>query len=109
MIINRKNAKAKAVLCIIADRDEEFLQNCLIEPYLNGREQGYSIWFNGYRMAWSEYRNTDNFVVYEGESSEFNMQGNVPSEEIYKNKKFFDYNQYVDVAIYILEILKRHS
>jgi hypothetical protein len=106
MIVSRKDAKAQAVLCILADTHYELLKNCLIEPYLNGREQGYSLYHNSKRIAWSECRNSDSFVVYYGNSHDFDMGGNVPSDEVYKNKKFFCPDEYCEVAQYIAKTLK---
>lgn len=74
------------------------LSDASLGCYSNGRENGFCLkLFEGgdlLAIAFSEYRNSndDNFddiVVYVGGWMDFEMQGNVPSEEVYENKKMF--------------------
>lgn len=108
-MLTSKNAKAWAVLAIVYDQlSGEGEKDIAIEPYLNGRESGFSI--TRYRgsapkVAFSENRNSDQIVVYTGQSSNFSMQGNVPSDHIYKEAQYFEPNDYVGAARTVLEYL----
>lgn len=110
-MLTRKNAKAYAVLAIIASEcsDEEW-QNFCIEPYLNGRENGFAIhfWFGepNRKFVFSENRSSDSIVVYEGTRSDFNMLGNGLTEEIYRDSRFFGADEYYQAAKHILERLR---
>ncbi len=91
-MLNRKNALGFAVLALIYSKlDEGFLQKLSIEPYLNGRESGFAIYNfrTDKKLVFSEYRKSDEVVVYEGRSLDFSMQGNVPSESTYDKAQFF--------------------
>ena len=109
IILNKLDAKSQAVLCIIADLDHDFLRKCYVEPYLNGREQGFAITslLNQKKVVWSENRNSDDFVVYADKSYAFSMQGNTPTEEIWEKRKYFAYDEYLAVAKYVLEELRK--
>lgn len=105
-MLTRKNAKAYAVLCIIFDMtSEELWRECIVEPYLNGRENGFAVSFRDEKVVFSENRNSDNIVVYTGKSYEFSMQGNGLTEEIYRNSKFFNYDRYLEAAEFCLKFL----
>ena len=85
-------------------------ENCTVETYSNCREQGYSIFCVrsdkiSIRVSFSEYRNTDDIVVYFGKMIDFDFS-NIPSETIYQNAKFFSYNKVVDAADFICEFLQ---
>ena len=63
-----------------------------IESYSNGREQGYCLQYYNkkmYSFSFAENRNSDDIVVYSGESSDFNTGGNIPSDKIYRRRGFF--------------------
>lgn len=96
-----------------------------VEAYENGREHGYylELWRKGFAagesmvghnhwaLAFSEYRMTDDIVVYVGLASDFNREGHVPSEESYAAKKFFKRGDYTEAAAFIfgyLVDLKEH-
>ena len=79
-----------------------------VEAYSNGREQGFCLvnCDKEVKIAFSENRNSDDLVVYVGKSSHFDgvgfdMQGNVPNEGVYANKKFFRYDQLDKAADFI--------
>lgn len=98
-----RNAKAYAVLSIIYDLIGDEISKFTVEPYLNGREEGFAISDKTYhkKVAFSENRNSDSIVVYFGEPFNFSLQGNVPDEKIYKKSQMFDYNQYLKAAEFI--------
>jgi hypothetical protein len=66
---------------------EEF--NLYLEPYQNGREHGWSLSYKMRKVAFSEYRNSDQIVVYCGTLADFHLQGNVPSDKVYKRREMF--------------------
>jgi len=74
-----------------------------LEFYENGREHGYAITDFNIKIVFSENRNSDDVVVYYAESNKFSMQGNIPDEEVYKDKKFFQNIE--DAAKYIIKYL----
>jgi len=94
---NKNLVVAKNVLILVNKyMSKELQKDCTVEAYSNGREQGYSIicWSSEnvvkmLRVCFSEYRNSDDIVVYCGKHSDFSMAGNVPNDEVYANKKFF--------------------
>lgn len=117
-MLTSSNVKAFAILAIFMDKikngkvthdtsGRKFMEGCvLMEAYVNGREQGFSIHYGSYKVSFSENRNSDNIVVYAGLSYKFSMQGNVPDETIYRDSKFFNENDYEKAAIYCLEQLQ---
>jgi hypothetical protein len=106
ILMNMK--KANAVLAAIEDEinntDEELL-DLICNPYQNGREHGWALVqrIGEKQVSFSEYRNTDSIVVYFGLERHFSMQGNVPSEDVWKSAKFFGYNEYVPAANWIID------
>lgn len=88
---------AMAVLSIVKAKWSD--DSIILEMYSNGREQGFALLRANLKVVFSENRRTDDVVVYAGKSSDFSMQGNVPSEEVYKNKRLFSH--YESAASYI--------
>lgn len=81
----------------------------ILQHYVNGRECGYSLSYKDRKVCWSEFRNTDQTVVYYGKMEEFiseNNSINLPSEQVYKTKIFFDPNRVDEVVDFIMEFLK---
>ena len=83
-----------------------------MECYSNGREQGYHIIklrtesVKTTRICFSEDRSSDDIVVYASvEGPHFSMQGNVPDEKAYGNRKCFKYNEIDEAARYIRDLL----
>ena len=81
-----------------------------LEMYANGREQGYCI--RRYRdlkmiaVSFSENRNSDDIVVYDGPGVQFSMQGNVPDEATYlASRRYFPYNKLQDAVDHIMSLL----
>lgn len=74
-----------------------------VEVYLNGRERGYAVtnYETRRKVAFAEFRNSDGIVVYVGKSGilgpdldvDFAWDTNVPSEEVYGRKVFFDWHE----------------
>jgi hypothetical protein len=103
---------AKKVLAQINRKMEKHVaETCSVEAYANGREQGYSIVQFAQlvpkglvmrKVSFSENRNSDDIVVYAGKDSEFSMQGNVPGDKPYKERKFFRYDKAEEAAQFII-------
>lgn len=50
-------------------------------PYVNGREVGWCLTDNRtFKVAFTECRNSDELVVYDGQLADFDAASNVPSE-----------------------------
>lgn len=111
-MLTRSNAKAYAVLAVIcAEMTDDQWRNSYVEPYLNGRENGFAIQFvnagnNRKKLVFSEVRNSDQITVYEGSTHDFSMQGNGLTEKIYANAKEFGEDQYTEAVIHIIERLQ---
>jgi hypothetical protein len=104
MILDNMN-RANAVLSVIKGLTYDEDQRVYSEPYQNGREHGWSLQWEDSKVCFSEYRNTDNIVVYYGKSIEFSMQGNTPNDRVYNTKKFFRYDEFVEAAQFIINYL----
>jgi len=108
-MLTRSNAQAYAVLAALyLHIDEDKLPKLNIESYVNGREHGFCItnWDNKNRVAFSENRNSDDIVVYFGEYGNFCMQGNVPEDETYRNKRLFPFLAIEKAAEFIKDHLE---
>lgn len=85
--------------------DERFILEC----YQNGRESGFYIanHLSGKFVAFSNDRNSDKIVVYYVSNifSTFSVAGNIPSDEAYQNRKFFNYDKTNDASKFIIEFL----
>lgn len=100
-MLQRKNARATAVLAIVmAETEERKFNSWSVEPYLNGRESGYAIadWHRDYKAVFSEFRRSDSIVVYLGKTTDFSMQGNSPNDEVYKDMNLYGPDGYVQAA-----------
>lgn len=84
-----------------------------LEAYSNGREQGLSLTvsdssgaeFEVRKVAFSENRNSDNIVVYVGSDYDFRMNGNVPSEDVWGYRHYFDPDDHKGAAEFIVGFL----
>jgi hypothetical protein len=85
-----------AIICDLIPSDWE----PSIEADVNGREAGFRITSPDYRksVVFSENRNSDSIVLYVGRATEFSMQGNVPSEAVYKASHHFGEEDYLGAA-----------
>lgn len=89
-MLTKSNATAYCVLSwIYRICNEDRLTKFYIEPYLNGREDGFAIvnYAANKKVAFSEGRNHDSVVIYSGDTCGFAFGGNVPTEEVYKKAK----------------------
>lgn len=81
-----------------------------LECYSSGREQGFCISFWGMylskKICFSEYRSSDQIVVYLGDNINFSNQGHTPDEKACDTRSFFAYNQKVKAAHFIASTLK---
>lgn len=72
------------------------------EPYTNGREQGWAVYVGnglGSVACFSEFRNSDDIVMYLGEKDErFERNTNTPTDRAYNAKRFVGYGQYAKAA-----------
>jgi hypothetical protein len=76
-----------------------------VHPYVNCREQGFAIASNTCTVAFSEDRNSDDIVVYVGGSHQFDFNTNIPSDEVYKNRRYFHAGAYALAAKFIVKAL----
>lgn len=77
------------------------------EVYANCREQGFALAScDARKVAFSEFRRSDQIVVYFGERKDFAYNTNIPSEEVYENAKFFKYNDFEKAAKFIVKYLE---
>lgn len=108
-MLTTKNAQAYAVLALVVHRMADDTEKYLcIEAYVNCREQGFSVknYFQGERqVSFSENRNSDDIVVYYGNRGDFSMQGNVPSEEVYRKARYFACHNVKEAADFVYEYL----
>ena len=85
---------------------ETYILTVYIECYQNGREQGYSlIYYTDTSMqsiSFSEYRSSEEIVVYHGLHS---MRG--LSDNAYRNRKFFGFGHTKEAAEYILSLMPK--
>jgi len=91
MSIFRTTELADSILAeiekIVVENEDE--KDYYLEPYQNGREHGYALRADRKKVAFAEYRNTDNLVLYLGCIMDFEPNGNIPSEKVYAKKEFF--------------------
>jgi hypothetical protein len=82
-----------------------------LEVYTNCREQGFALHrYTGDRtadrkVAFSEHRRSDMIAVYFGGREDFEFNTNIPSDEVYKNARFFQYDQHEKAAKFVLDWL----
>lgn len=102
------NAVLAVVEAMLPNDDEEIY----LEPYKNGRENGWALHSNSSsstaldrKVVFSEYRNSDQIVIYQGRMQDFDVSGNVPDEACYQTKVFFDAGQIEKAARHILDYL----
>ena len=77
------------------------------EAYVNCREQGFALAScDARKVAFSEFRRSDDIVVYFGARSDFDFNTNIPSEKAYESAKFFKPGQYEKAAKFIVKYLE---
>jgi hypothetical protein len=108
-IESRNDLTARKVLAEVKRWAALSKDNALIDTqaYVNCREQGFALSTGDDRkVAFSEFRRSDDIVVYFGTSAEFERNTNIPSEEVYESARFFRYNQIEAAAKFIVKFLE---
>ncbi len=78
-----------------------------IESYVNCREQGYALAScDDRKVAFSEFRRSDDIVVYFGKRKDFAFNTNIPTDEVYESAKFFRFDQIEKAAKIIVKYLE---
>lgn len=115
---NSNMVVAKKVLAAVNKKiAAEVAKDCYVEAYANCREQGYSIvsyhsdghGLHTKRVCFSENRNSDNIVVYHGETRDFDISSNIPNDDTYRNSKFFSPGDYDEAAGFIVRFLSHRA
>lgn len=76
-----------------------------VTKYENGREHGYLISTKTTTICFSEYRNSDDIVVYVSNPGE-EFEDGTPTDRAYATKKFFRFDQSDEAAAYISSVIK---
>lgn len=102
---------AERVLRLI-DLPKFVAKRCSVTCYENGREHGLALRHfksNGDTRVcvWSEARASDQIVVYEGTFHDFDAQGCIPSDEVYKKQKAFQNGAYAKAARFICKSIQK--
>ena len=108
-IYPRNDATARKVLAEVKrwaalSTDDSYVET---EAYVNCREQGFALAScDDRKVAFSEFRRSDDIVVYFGTRKDFDYKTNIPSDEVYESAKFFRYNQIEKAAKFIVKYLE---
>jgi len=79
----------------------------MIESYVNCREQGFALCSqDDKKVAFSEFRRSDEIVVYFGKRTDFAFNTNIPSDEVYEKANFYTPLQIKSAAKFIAEYLR---
>lgn len=90
-----------------------------IESFANCREQGlclkvYNFCISEnrnsdyYNFCISENKSSDDIVMYHGNSVDFDFKNNLPkNKNVWENKTYFKYNEHLDAAIFIKDIIDK--
>ncbi len=105
MPIQKTTRLADAVLSLIDVRLAEH-KMLYAAPYKNGREDGWALYTllqdGGKQVCFAENRNSDQLVVYAGTVGGFDCTGNVPSEFVWKERRYFAQTELYNAASFIL-------
>lgn len=80
----------------------------LLKAFTNGREQGFVLMVPDQTwriVSFSEYRTSDQIVVYYGDKSTMGSDGQ-PKDEFWGQREMFAYNEEKDAAKFIYNYLK---
>lgn len=108
-IYNRNDATARKVLAEIKrlaknSKDDSCV---VVESYVNCREQGFALAScDDRKVAFSEFRRSDDIVVYFGTRKDFAFNTNIPSDEVYESAKFFRFDKIEQAAKFIIKYLE---
>lgn len=96
----------------------EVATKCHVNAYCNGREQGFVLaaWLSkeGWHMAWSENRNSDDIVVYSGPGLYCSFGGSPwgttdkERDAEYNTGKYFRHDKMSEAAEYIVKSMTEH-
>ena len=92
---------------------KDIAKDCIVRSWSNCREQGLSIehWqgIDTHKAVVSEARSSDDILVVTGSNYDFDFQTNQPTDEAWeKNRRYFKYESYGEVAKHILNFFKKH-
>ena len=76
-------------------------ENIYVGAYCNGREQGIALKFINNTLCFSEYRNSDDIVVYTGTSEDFTANVSIPNTKTWENREFFSRTEIKKATQYI--------
>jgi hypothetical protein len=108
-IESRNDGAARKVLAEVKRWAALSSEDCImcVEAYVNCREQGFALAScDDRKVAFSEFRRSDDIVVYFGKRKDFAFNTNIPSEEVYESARFFRYNQQEAAAKFIVKYLE---
>ena len=111
-LYNRHDIIARKVLTevkrMIRQTEHGIGEDCaFIEVYENGREHGFAIDLcDEVKVAFAEYRSSDDIVVYTGPRQDFERNTNIPSEEVFDSRKYFAYNEVKKAAQFIFSRIR---
>jgi hypothetical protein len=108
-IYSRNDLTARKVLAAVSRLARKSKDDSIVETsaYVNCREQGFSLSScDARQVAFSEFRRSDDIVVYFGTRKDFDFNTNIPSEAVYESAKFFEPGQYEKAAKFIVKFLE---
>jgi hypothetical protein len=106
---SRNDATARKVLAEVKRWAKLSKEDCeiAIESYANCREQGYALAScDDLKVVFSEFRRSDDIVVYFGARKDFDRNTNIPNEEVYESAKFFRFDKIEQAAKFIVKYLE---
>ena len=109
-LCNINNTTARKVLAEVrkflrSPKDDDTY--VMVEVYANCREQGFALSSCGARkVAFAQYRRSDDIVVYFGKQEDFAFNTNIPTSEVYEEAQFYSPRQIKAAARAIVRYLK---
>jgi hypothetical protein len=108
-IFSRNDDAARKVLAEVKRLAKQSKDDSIIcvESYVNCREQGFALAScDSRKVAFSEFRRSDDIVVYFGSREDFAFNTNIPNEEVYESAKFFRFDKAAQAAKFIVKYLE---
>jgi hypothetical protein len=106
---SRNDATARKVLAEVKRWAKLSKEDCyiIVESYVNCREQGFALAScDDLMVSFSEFRRSDDIVVYFGARKDFDRNTNIPNEEVYESAKFFRPFEVEKAAKFIVKYLE---
>lgn len=109
-LCNINNTTARKVLAEVrkllrSPKDDDTY--VVIEVYVNCREQGFALSSCADRkVAFAEFRRSDDVVVYFGSCGDFAFNTNIPTDEVYEEAQFYSPRQIKSAARAIVRYLR---